>query len=190
MGGMLALTLALSYSAVSGQANSSSQARTLHAALKVCKKHKRKRQREACEKKSRRRYRTRSRPPSTNTTGERRSTPQPKHKPTQETPAEELVRARSARTPPVPTPGAVEFGQQLFATDCASCHGPHGEGTESGPNLPTAPQAQTNIGVMEELISPAPSGMPNFDETLGFLEKEAIADFVTVEITRTEETIL
>lgn len=189
MGGMLALTLALSYSAVSGQANSSSQARMLHAALKACEKHKLKSQRQACEKKARRRYRTRS-GPSTKTIGERRSTTTPKHPPTHETPTEELVRARNDRTPPVPTPGGIAFGQELFATDCASCHGPHGEGTGTGPNLITAPQAQTNIGVMEELISPPPGGMPNFEETLGFLEKEAVADFVTVEITRTEETIL
>lgn len=187
-GGLIVLLLALSYAGASGKTTTPSQTRRLAAALKACKKDKIKNRRQACERKARRRYPTRSRP-STKAVGEPGPATAPKPTAKLETVVQELTRARNERSPHIPTLGAVELGKKLFGTDCASCHGAGGEGTATGPNLLTAAQAQTNLGVMEELVSPAGAGMPTFHESLAFLEKEGVADFVTVELTRTEELV-
>lgn len=105
-----------------------------------------------------------------------------------ETPAEELERALHP-IPPAPTAGLVLTGAELFAAECESCHGPHGEGTGGVPSLLNEPQPLTSSRIIEELISPIPGDMPNFDKSLTFIEKQSIADFVTVEITRTEEEV-
>ena len=112
--------------------------------------------------------------------------PEPMPKP--ETPAEEIERAKHP-VPPSPNGGIVGVGEELFAAHCVSCHGPKGEGTGDVPSLQGEPQAQTSTGVIEELILPTPGDMPNFDKSLTFIQKEAVAYFVTVRIARTEEEV-
>lgn len=187
--GLLALSLlAVTYAAASGQATSPSQPRRLHTALKACKKEKRKSRRQACEKKARTRYRTR--PPTKTVTAHRPVTtaPEPELRQRPETRAEELERAQHP-IPPAPTAGLVLTGAELFAPECGSCHGPHGEGTGGVPSLLNEPQPLTSTRVIEELISPTPGDMPNFDKSLTFIQKQSLADFVTVEVTRTEDEV-
>jgi mono/diheme cytochrome c family protein len=187
LAGALVFTLLVSYADVgvsSGRATSSNQARGLDKALKACKKDKPKSRRHDCEKKARRRYPPR--PRAKTKTPPALAAPEPR--PKAETAAEELARARTHHLNTA-TGGAVEFGKTLFASNCQSCHGPHGEGTATVPSLRNDPRAETNLAVIEELISPPPGEMPSYHQKLGFLEKEAVADFVTVEITQTEELI-
>jgi mono/diheme cytochrome c family protein len=96
--------------------------------------------------------------------------------------ANEAEELQKAGTVGAPTPAGVEAGKKLFAEQCAGCHGTTGMGGDGGPNLNTLPRAHSVMGVIEQLIAPE-GPMPDFDKVLSFQQKEALADFVTVEIT-------
>jgi hypothetical protein len=147
------------------------RAQKLAKALKACKKETPKSKRKSCEKKARK---------------HNKSKPKPKHETTEtgktpsETPQQELARAKTVSTSP--PAASVTAGKSLFASNCEGCHGPTGEGTNTGPNLHSMPRAQSIAGVIEQLIAPE-GAMPPFDSALTFAEKEEAADYVAVDIT-------
>jgi mono/diheme cytochrome c family protein len=110
--------------------------------------------------------------------------------------AAELERAQKA--PTMPSAALVMKGQAVFATNCASCHGPggHGENTANpeetnlaqtcGCGNPIYPRALSVRGVMEELIEPPeePHQKQNFDQKLTIEEKEVVGAWVCVEVTQ------
>ncbi len=106
-----------------------------------------------------------------------------------ETPPQELEKAKSVGKMPGPT--ELANGKTLFTTQCSGCHGPNGEGVaDEGPNLHEVARAQSITGVIEQLIQPINElayAMPNFDQTLTFSEKQSVADYVAVEITKVAE---
>ncbi len=110
--------------------------------------------------------------------------------------AAELEKAHQAAI--TPSTALVMKGKPLFATNCASCHGPagHGENTANpeetnlaqtcGCGNPIFPLALSVRGVMEELIEPReePHQKQDFDQKLTIEEKEAIGAWVCVEVTQ------
>lgn len=54
---------------------------------------------------------------------------------------------------PAPTPGAAATGEQIFATNCASCHGPDASGTDLGPSLLTDELAAKDDDFFRETIA-------------------------------------
>jgi mono/diheme cytochrome c family protein len=157
-------------------AESAAKSKKLQKALAACKKEKPKSKRKKCEKKAKKRYGKKP----TKEPGNVVPTEKPK---TTESPEQEMARAKTVESTP-PTAANVAAGKTLFANEnCANCHGPAGNGTAAGPNLHVMPRAQSVTGVMEQLIQPEGS-MPSFDKTLSFSEKEQVADYVAVEITK------
>lgn len=147
------------------------KAQKLAKALKACRRKKPKSKRKACEVKAKKLYGKREAP---------NKVPREETKPT-ESLEQEKTHAKTVST--TPTSASVTAGKTIFTDNCASCHGPLGNGTAAGPNLHVMPRAQSVTGVIEQLIEPE-GGMPDFDKVLSFAQKEQAADYVTVEITK------
>ena len=177
------------------------KAEKLAKALKACKKDKTKSKRKACETKANKLY-GKTKPKTehhetTTTTGTATTTGTgttgtattgtgttagTTTGTTKETPQQEKERTPTT----MPAAALVAGGKALFAEQCASCHGPNGEGTAHGPELNSTPRAHSMQGVILQLIEPE-GEMPNFDKTFTYQQKEELAAFVTVDLTHSVE---
>ena len=151
------------------------KAQKLAKALKACKKMKPKHKRKSCETHAKKLYGSKHTKKGTETEKSHGTETKPS-----ETPTQELARAKTASTSPPAS--SVTAGKSLFTSNCEGCHGPTGEGTNTGPNLHLMPRAQSVAGVIEQLVQPE-GAMPSFDSSLTFAEKEEAADYVAVDIT-------
>ncbi len=199
--GAVSRTMTASYRATVAK-KKETKAEKLAKALKACKKDKTKSKRKACEKQANKLYGkapknggtgggtgtgtgttgmgtngtgtatgTGTGTTGTGTTGKGKETPQ----------------QEKERTPTsMPNAALIAGGKGLFAENCASCHGANGEGTAHGPELNAVPRAHSMQGVILQLIEPE-GEMPNFDTTYSYQQKEELAAFVTVDITRSVE---
>lgn len=183
----------------------------LGRALKACARRQSKSERRSCEKSAQRHSRSRPKseasrrglsvgserssssepgppgevePPGSTTTTATTTTGAPTTGP-KLTASEEL--AMAATVSETPSPAAVKAGESLFEPTCAGCHGPTGEGNEGDGYVPfrALPRAQSVKGVIEDLVKPEGSFVgPNFDSSFSFAEKEALGDFICVELTK------
>jgi cytochrome c551 len=69
----------------------------------------------------------------------------------------------------------IAAGKEVFAQNCATCHGPDGHGGGAGPDLRTMPKAKSVAGA-EEQVTNGGAGMPAFK---GQLSPEEIKDVAT-----------
>jgi cytochrome c551 len=74
------------------------------------------------------------------------------------------------------------LGQQLFADNCAVCHGPTGQGGNGGPDLTAIPSAQNLQRVITQVTNGG-GGMPPFKGQLTEEQIRAVAAYVTQRIT-------
>jgi mono/diheme cytochrome c family protein len=72
--------------------------------------------------------------------------------------------------------GGSADGAQIFAENCATCHGDQGQGGV-GPNLQTSSKAGDEHAVIEQ-VKNGGGGMPPFDDKLSDQEIQAVADYV------------
>lgn len=73
-----------------------------------------------------------------------------------------------------PAAGDAAAGRQVFATNCAACHGPNAEGRGAAPSLVGVAE-RTTVEEVEGIIRRGRSGMPAFGDRLSDAE---IADVV------------
>jgi quinohemoprotein ethanol dehydrogenase len=86
---------------------------------------------------------------------------------------------------PTPTPAsapAAADGKQLFAENCATCHGALGKGGNGGPDLTAIPRAKNEAHVIKQVTNGG-GGMPAFKGQLTDAEIRAVAKYVTTSIT-------
>jgi mono/diheme cytochrome c family protein len=67
-------------------------------------------------------------------------------------------------------------GAQIFADNCAACHGDQGQGGV-GPNLQTSTKAGDKQAVVDQVTNGG-GGMPPFGDKLSDQEIQAVADYV------------
>jgi heme/copper-type cytochrome/quinol oxidase subunit 2/cytochrome c5 len=72
-------------------------------------------------------------------------------------------------------------GEEVFAENCAVCHGATGHGGGGGPDLTTMPKAQEQAGA-EEQVTNGGGGMPPFGGTLSEEEIKNVAAYVVEDI--------
>jgi mono/diheme cytochrome c family protein len=72
-------------------------------------------------------------------------------------------------------------GKEVFATNCAACHGETGHGGAGGPDLTTMPKAQEQASA-EEQVTDGGGGMPPFKGTLSEEEISNVAAYVVEDI--------
>src|SRR3954452_6704895 len=76
-------------------------------------------------------------------------------------------------------------GKAIFAANCSTCHGANGKGGNGGPDLTTIPQAK-NLEAVTAQVTNGGGGMPPFKGTLSPAEINAVAKYVTTQITNKE----
>lgn len=77
--------------------------------------------------------------------------------------------------------GDAEAGAEVFATNCAACHGEDGHGGGGGPDLTTMPKAQEQASA-EEQVRQGGGGMPAFEGQLSDEEISDVAAFVVQKV--------
>lgn len=77
--------------------------------------------------------------------------------------------------------GDPEAGAEVFATNCAACHGEDGHGGAGGPDLTTMPKAQNEPEAIEQ-VTDGGGGMPPFGEQLSEEEIQNVAAFVVQKV--------
>jgi len=77
--------------------------------------------------------------------------------------------------------GDPEAGAEVFATNCAACHGEDGHGGAGGPDLTTMPKAQ-NEPEAEDQVRHGGGGMPPFEGQLDDEEIANVAAFVVQKV--------
>ena len=81
-----------------------------------------------------------------------------------------------------PAESAVVSGAELFASNCAGCHGSGGEGGVG----PALAGGLARFGSMEEVVAfvstGVPGSMPGFETRLSPEEIEAVVDYVWVDL--------
>jgi glucose dehydrogenase/cytochrome c5 len=79
--------------------------------------------------------------------------------------------------------GATASGANVFADNCASCHGSLGQGGNGGPDLQTRAAAQDVNRVLDQVRNGG-GGMPPFKDQLSAAEIKAVANYVTSRIAK------
>jgi mono/diheme cytochrome c family protein len=74
-------------------------------------------------------------------------------------------------------------GQQVFANNCATCHGATGHGGNGGPDLTTIPSAKT-LSVVVNQVTNGGGGMPPFKGQLTPAQINDVSAYVTQKITK------
>lgn len=74
-------------------------------------------------------------------------------------------------------------GATVFSESCAGCHGDTGEGGAGGPDLTTAPLAQTEEGTVQQVTNGG-GAMPAFGGQLSEEEISDVAAFVVHEVAK------
>jgi quinohemoprotein ethanol dehydrogenase len=74
-------------------------------------------------------------------------------------------------------------GKQVFADNCATCHGAGGQGGNGGPDLTTIASAKDK-GRVAEQVRNGGGGMPPFKGTLTPAQIDAVSAYVTQQITK------
>jgi alcohol dehydrogenase (cytochrome c) len=78
--------------------------------------------------------------------------------------------------------GNVAAGAQIFANNCAGCHGPSGHGGNGGPDLTAIPSAK-DFAVVVKQVANGGAGMPAFKGQLSNAQINDVAAYVTKKIT-------
>ena len=97
----------------------------------------------------------------------------------------------AGEAPAKPTPGKsttsgggnVAAGQQVFASDCSTCHGAAGHGGNGGPDLTTIPSAKQRSVVVKQVTNGG-AAMPAFKGQLTSAQINDVAAYVTQKITK------
>jgi quinohemoprotein ethanol dehydrogenase len=79
--------------------------------------------------------------------------------------------------------GNVAAGQQVFADNCATCHGPTGHGGNGGPDLTAIPSAK-QLPVVVKQVTNGGAGMPAFKGQLTSAQINDVSAYVTQKITK------
>jgi cytochrome c551 len=77
----------------------------------------------------------------------------------------------------------VTAGQQIFASNCSTCHGATGHGGNGGPDLTTIPSAK-QLSVVVKQVTNGGAGMPAFKGQLTSTQINDVAAYVTQKITK------
>jgi mono/diheme cytochrome c family protein len=78
--------------------------------------------------------------------------------------------------------GDAEAGKQVFAANCAVCHGSTGHGGNGGPDLTSIPSAK-NLQTVVGQVTNGGGGMPPFKGTLSDTQISDVATYVVSDIT-------
>jgi quinohemoprotein ethanol dehydrogenase len=99
----------------------------------------------------------------------------------------------AGEAPAKPTPGKtttkgggaanVALGRQVFASNCATCHGATGHGGNGGPDLTTIPSAK-QLSVVVKQVTNGGAAMPAFKGQLTSAQINDVATYVTQKITK------
>jgi quinohemoprotein ethanol dehydrogenase len=87
-----------------------------------------------------------------------------------------------AQKPPSAQAGNPTAGKQVFAANCATCHGATGQGGNGGPDLTTIPSAKNRARVISQ-VENGGGGMPPFKGTLTAKQINDVAAYVLKDIT-------
>jgi alcohol dehydrogenase (cytochrome c) len=79
--------------------------------------------------------------------------------------------------------GTAQLGATVYADNCATCHGPLGQGGNGGPNLQNRPGAANLQNVIKQVTNGG-GGMPPFKGRLTPEEIKAVANYVTSRIAK------
>ena len=79
--------------------------------------------------------------------------------------------------------GNATAGQEVFASNCSTCHGAAGTGGNGGPNLKSIPSAK-NLQTVIGQVTNGGGGMPAFKGQLSGQQIQDVATFVTQKITK------
>jgi quinohemoprotein ethanol dehydrogenase len=79
--------------------------------------------------------------------------------------------------------GSATAGRQVFADNCATCHGAAGRGGNGGPDLTTIPSAK-QLSVVVKQVTNGGGGMPAFKGQLTSAQIDDVATYVTEKITK------
>jgi quinohemoprotein ethanol dehydrogenase len=79
--------------------------------------------------------------------------------------------------------GNVTAGQQVFAENCATCHGATGHGGNGGPDLTAIPSAK-QLSVVVKQVTNGGGGMPAFKGQLTKAQINDVSAYVTQKITK------
>lgn len=82
-----------------------------------------------------------------------------------------------------PSEGDPSAGEQIFAGNCASCHGASGAGGNVGPSLQEPSLAQEEEAVVNQILEGG-GGMPAFEDQLSDQEIADVAAYVTQSLAR------
>jgi mono/diheme cytochrome c family protein len=86
--------------------------------------------------------------------------------------------------PSGPPPADLSIGQNLFATTCATCHGPHGEGSDAAPTLNDGSVFQ-EFSSMSDLVRFIHENMPASNPgSLTEAQARAVADFIVYRLNK------
>jgi quinohemoprotein ethanol dehydrogenase len=96
-----------------------------------------------------------------------------------ETPAPATTTPGKTTTAPA---ASVTAGQQIFASNCSTCHGSGGHGGNGGPDLTTIASAKQLSVVVKQVTNGGP-GMPAFKGQLTAAQINDVATYVTKKIT-------
>jgi alcohol dehydrogenase (cytochrome c) len=81
------------------------------------------------------------------------------------------------------TAGDAAAGQEIFASNCSTCHGAAGTGGNGGPNLKSIPAAKNLQNVIGQVTNGG-GGMPAFKGQLSQQQIRDVSTFVTQKITK------
>jgi quinohemoprotein ethanol dehydrogenase len=79
--------------------------------------------------------------------------------------------------------GSATAGRQVFADNCATCHGAAGRGGNGGPDLTTIRSAK-QLSVVVKQVTNGGGGMPAFKGQLTSTQIDDVATYVTQKITK------
>ena len=88
--------------------------------------------------------------------------------------------ASLGKTQATSTPTAVAGGEgaQVYAAQCAHCHGDQGKGEFEGPSLGAVLKDPASVSGIEDLVREGMGGMPSFAKDLSAAQITAVAQYV------------
>lgn len=99
-----------------------------------------------------------------------------KTQPTQPAPQQS---PQTSQTPPATNPPAATqvSGSDLYNSNCLSCHGANGAGSNGGPKINTS-EFRNNSAKVQDIVKNGKESMPGYADSLNATQIKAIGDYV------------